>query len=133
MSRSDASAYSALGITQTVTDPGEVRLAASRFMVIEPSAHATLRTRSVVPGLPRRARDRASSAKMTAPVSSPSASRIDGTWARLAWSTNAYWARKLTYPCAAASSRSRHDAAASRPAPLPRVSHVVDLDWPGVG
>jgi hypothetical protein len=96
ISRSEASAYNALGSTHTVTDRGDVRLAASRFMVSEPSAHATFSTRSTLARLPRRASDSASSAKMTAPVSSPRASRSDGTWARLAWSTKAYWARKLT-------------------------------------
>ena len=50
MSRSEASAYSALGMTQTVTDRGEVRSAASRFMVSEPSAQATFSTRSTRPG-----------------------------------------------------------------------------------
>ena len=96
MSRSEARAYSALGRTQTVTDRGEVRSAASRFIIREPRAQATFSTRSTAPRLPRRASDSASRAKMTAPVSRPRASRVDGTRACLAWSTNAYWARKLT-------------------------------------
>ena len=50
MSRSEASAYSALGLTQTTTDRGEFRLAASRFMVRDPNAQATFGTRSMLPG-----------------------------------------------------------------------------------
>ena len=101
MSVSDASAYTAEGITQMARSrqPGAE---ASAFIARLIPTQATFRTRARMARLACRARATPSAAKISAPTSGMPASRAATARLVLTEATRTYWASQLTAAAAAA-------------------------------